>query len=376
MTNELKRTALYDWHVAQNARMVPFAGWEMPVQYPTGPNAEHKATREAAGLFDIDHMGQVEVRGPDAEAFVNLVVSYDVSKMELFDAHYGMLCYADGGVIDDLFIYKLPDDQAGGDEFYFFIAVNASNRDKDFAWMEAHSRGFDIELNHISDETYMIAFQGPKAPEIMNRLTESDITKMTRFTGRQETLFGDVPVLLGRTGYTGEDGFELFFPVEFALKVWEGLIKEGEKDGVLPVGLAARDSLRFEACMPLYGQELNAELTAVNARLNFAVSYDKVFIGRDAILKTKLEKSGPLLIGFEMVEKSVPRHGYEIAVDGQVVGEVTSGMATPTVGKFLGLGFIERKYAKVGTEIDILVRGKPKKAVVVKRPFYTPVYRK
>lgn len=376
MSNELKRTALYEWHVAQGARMVPFAGWEMPVQYPIGPNAEHKATREAAGLFDIDHMGQVEVRGPGAEAFVNWIVSYDVSKMNLFDAHYGLLCYDDGGVIDDLFIYKLPDQKAGGDAFYFFIAVNASNRDKDFAWMQAHASGFDIELNHISDETYMIAFQGPKAPEIMNRLAESDLEKMERFTGKQETLFGDVPVLLGRTGYTGEDGFELFFPVEYAQKVWEGLLNEGASDGVIPVGLAARDSLRFEACMPLYGQELNAVLTPVNTRLNFAVSYDKDFIGRDAILKTKLEKTGPILIGFEMVEKSVPRHGYEISVNGEIVGEVTSGMATPTVGKFLGLGFIAREYAKIGTEIDILVRGKPKKAVVVKRPFYTPVYRK
>jgi len=376
MSEELRRTALYDWHVTQGGRMVPFAGWEMPVQYPTGPVTEHKATRETAGLFDIDHMGQIEVKGPQAEAFVNKVVSYDVSKMKLYDAHYGMLCYADGGVIDDLFIYKLPDKKMGNDGYYFFIAVNASNRDKDFTWMQSHAAGYDIELNHISDETYMIAFQGPKAPEIMNRMTKADLSKMARFTGLQDTILGDVPVLLGRTGYTGEDGFELFFPIEYAVRVWEGILKEGENDGVLPIGLAARDSLRFEACMPLYGQELSAELTPISARLNFALSLEKNFIGRDAILKAKLEKTGPLLIGFEMVDKSVPRHGYQVAVNGKVVGEVTSGMATPTIGKFLGLAFVSREFSKIGSEIDIIIRDTPKKAVVVKRPFYTPTYAK
>ncbi len=376
MAETLKRTALFDWHVQHGGRMVPFAGWEMPVQYPTGPLAEHQATRTCAGLFDIDHMGQMEVRGPDAEAFVNYLVSYDVTKMKLYDAHYAILCYADGTCVDDLFIYKLPDEKAGGDQHYYFIAINASNRDKDVAWTKAHAAGFKVTVTDISDETYMLAFQGPKALEILNRLTKTDLTTTTRFTAVRETLFGDVPVLLGRTGYTGEDGFELFFPSASAVKVWEGLLMAGEAEGVKPVGLAARDSLRFEACMPLYGQEISAQVTPVEARLGFALSLEKDFIGRDALLKEKLEGPKVVQVGFEMVEGGVPRHGYAIASEGQIVGEVTSGMSAPTLGRFLGLALVPVELSKIGTELVVIIRDKPKKIRVVKRPFYTPAYRR
>lgn len=250
MATELKRTALYDWHASHGGRMVPFAGWEMPVQYPTGPLQEHEATRMAAGLFDIDHMGQMEVRGPDAEAFVNYLVTYDVSQMKLFDAHYAITCYEDGTCVDDVFIYKLPDEQAKGASAYFFIVINASNREKDVNWAKNHSRKFKVEVKDISDETYMLAFQGPKAVEILNRLTKSDLEKVPRFTSVKDTIFGDVSVLLGRTGYTGEDGFELYFPVEKAVKVWEGILILGESDGVKTVGLAARDSLDLKPVCP------------------------------------------------------------------------------------------------------------------------------
>ena len=210
---EIKRTALYDWHVANNGRMVPFAGWELPVQYPTGPNKEHEVTRTAAGLFDIDHMGQMEVRGPDAEAFVNYVVTYDVTKMKMNEAHYGFFCYADGTAVDDLFVYKLPD-PAAASGVYYFIAINASNREKDVAWVKSHMRGFNVEVKDISDETYMIAFQGPKAPEILDRLADADLVNVPRFSATVCNLLG-VPAILGRTGYTGEDGFEIFVPVDF-----------------------------------------------------------------------------------------------------------------------------------------------------------------
>jgi aminomethyltransferase len=375
MSNELKRTALYQWHVDHGGRMVPFAGWEMPVQYPTGPLQEHNATRQAAGLFDIDHMGQIEVRGPGAEAFVNWMVTYDVSQMALYDAHYALFCYMDGGTVDDLFVYRLPDPQISGRD-YFFLAINADNRDKDVAWVKAHAGAFDVEVKDISDETYMLAFQGPLAPEIMNRLTSVDLEKVTRFTAIQDIIFENVPVLLGRTGYTGEDGFELFFPAEHALKVWEGILSEGEADGISPVGLAARDSLRFEPCMPLYGHELSPTITPIEARLSFALSLDVDFIGRDALLKQKLEKPERVLVGFELVGRGVAREGYPVFYEGIEVGTVSSGMFSPTTSRYLGMAFVLRPASKVGTPVEIEIRNKMVPAKIVKRPFYTPAYRR
>jgi aminomethyltransferase len=375
MSNELKRTALYQWHVDHGGRMVPFAGWEMPVQYPTGPLQEHNATRQAAGLFDIDHMGQIEVRGPGAEAFVNWMVTYDVSQMALYDAHYALFCYMDGGTVDDLFVYRLPDPQISGRD-YFFLAINADNRDKDVAWVKAHAGAFDVEVKDISDETYMLAFQGPLAPEIMNRLTSVDLEKVTRFTAIQDIIFENVPVLLGRTGYTGEDGFELFFPAEHALKVWEGILSEGEADGISSVGLAARDSLRFEPCMPLYGHELSPTITPIEARLSFALSLDVDFIGRDALLKQKLEKPERVLVGFELVGRGVAREGYPVFHEGIEVGTVSSGMFSPTTSRYLGMAFVLRPASKIGTPVEIKIRNKMVPAKIVKRPFYTPAYRR
>ncbi len=375
MSVDQKKTELYQWHVDNGGRMVPFAGWTMPVQYPTGPIREHHLTRQAAGLFDIDHMGQIEVRGPQAEAFVNWIVTYDVAQMDLFDAHYALFCYADGGTVDDLFVYRLPDPAVDGRD-YFFLAINASNRAKDVAWVKAHAGNFEVEVNDISDETYMLAFQGPLAPEIMDRMTTTDIIKVPRFTAVQDTIMGDVPVLLGRTGYTGEDGFELFFPAEHALKVWKGILKEGEGDGVLPIGLAARDSLRFEPCMPLYGHELSPSITPVESRLTFAVSFKKDFIGRDALLKQKLEKPERVLAGFELVERGVAREGYPVLYDGREVGEVSTGMFSPTTERYLGLAFVPRQISTIGTPVEIQIRKKTVPAKIVKRPFYTPAYRR
>jgi aminomethyltransferase len=318
----------------------------------------------------------MEVRGPDAEAFVNRIVTYDVAQMKMLDAHYALFCYADGGCVDDLFVYKLPDLQAKDGRPYFFLAINASNREKDVAWVKNHVRGFDVEVKDISEETYMLAFQGPKAPEIMNRLTNTDLGQVARFTAAQDTILGDVPILLGRTGYTGEDGFELFFPADQAVKVWEAILRAGETDGVKPIGLAARDSLRFEACMPLYGHEINAEITPVEAGLNFAISYGKEFIGRDALLKQKLEKPVQVQVGFEMVDKGVAREHYPVMYDGQEVGFVSSGMFSPTTKKYLGMAYVPREISARDTEIEIVIRGKAVKAKIVKKPFYVPAYRR
>lgn len=376
MDENLKRTKLYDWHCSHGGRMVPFAGWEMPVQYPTGPLMEHETTRSIAGLFDIDHMGQVEVRGPEAEAFVNYVATYNAAEMKLYDAHYAILCYEDGTCVDDIFIYKLPDPTAGNKRPYFFIAINASNRAKDVSWMISQASGYKVDVKDISDQTYMLAFQGPKAVEILNRLTKVDLTQVPRFTSVLDTIFGDVPVLFGRTGYTGEDGFELYFPVEQALKVWEGILKTGEADGVKPIGLAARDSLRFEACMPLYGHEINAGITPVEAGLGFALSFNKEFIGRNALLKQKLEKSGRVQVGFELIDRGVAREGYTVLFNGEEVGKTTSGMYSPTTKKYLGMALLPRNVSALGTEIEIMIHNKAVKAKIIKKPFYIPTYRR
>jgi aminomethyltransferase len=278
--------------------------------------------------------------------------------------------------VDDVFVYKLPDEQANGSRPYYFIAINASNREKDVAWAKSHASKFSVEIKDISDETYMLAFQGPKAVEILNRITKSDLEKVPRFTSVRDVIFADVPVLLGRTGYTGEDGFELYFPVEKAIKVWEGILKLGESDGVKPIGLAARDSLRFEACMPLYGHEINASITPVEAGLGFALSLEKDFLGKEVLLKQKLEKSGRVQIGFELTGKGVAREGYSVVVDGNEIGTVTSGMFSPTTKKYLGMALVSRQFSSIDTEIEIVVREKPIKAKVVKKPFYIPAYRR
>jgi aminomethyltransferase len=352
--------------VALGGRMVEFAGYELPVQYPTGPIAEHHAVRNAAGLFDIDHMGQFELNGPDADAFLQLVQVYDVEQMALNDAHYSLLLYEDGTVVDDIFLYKL--------EGRWLIAVNASNRAKDLEWLEAQAHDFDVALIDRSDHLCMLALQGPKAEAILQRLADKDLSGVAARTAVELTVDG-YPVIAGRTGYTGEDGFELYLPSEQAMPFWERLLAEGQEHGLLPCGLAARDSLRFEACMPLYGHELSASINALEARMGWTVSWQKEFIGRGALLKVKLEKPQRLLVGFEMVDKAVAREHYDVAVNGAVVGHVTSGMKSPTLDKFLGMAYVPEACSAIGTEFDILVRGQPKKARVVKRPFYKPRYK-
>ncbi len=361
------RTHLYDTHVALGGRMVPFAGYELPVQYPTGPLAEHEAVRTAAGLFDIDHMGQFRAVGPEADLFLQYIQTCDVSQIAVGEAHYGLLTYADGTIVDDIFLYHLPD--------HWMIAVNADNRAKDWTWMNAQAHGFDVELTDISDETYMLAFQGPKAESILQRLTPVNLDGMAARTCAVGPIAG-IQTLMGRTGYTGEDGFELYFPADQAVKMWQTLLDTGKDDGMLACGLAARDSLRFEACMPLYGHEINAHVNPIEARLNWVVDFNKGdFIGREVLLKAKLEGTDQVLVGFEMVDRAVPRDHYDVAIDGQIVGHVTTGMKSPTLDKFLGMAYIPKSHSKIGSEIDIIVRDKPKKAVVVRRPFYKAQYK-
>ena len=364
----MNKTRLYDKHVALGGRMIEFAGWMLPVQYPTGPLAEHHAVRTAAGLFDIDHMGQFMVRGPDALPYLQRVMTWDVSTLQPDDAHYSLMCYEDGTVVDDVFIYRRDDD--------YMVVVNAANRKKDLRWMVQQARGFEVTITDVSDETYMLALQGPKAEAILQKLTDIDLSAVPRFTSKAGIVAG-IFTLIGRTGYTGEDGFELFFSADQAERMWDAILDAGKEDGLLPCGLAARDSLRFEACFPLYGHEIHAEIDPISARLGYFVRTDKgPFLGRNALLKIRLEGPKQKLVGLEMVDRGVPREGYPVLVDGKPRGHVTTGMKSPTLNKFLALAYVPTEYSKIGTEVDVLIHGKPKKAVVVKTPFYVPVYRR
>jgi len=360
------RTPLFDTHVAMGGRMVEFAGYELPVQYPSGPTAEHHAVRTAAGLFDIDHMGQFELSGPDADACLQNLQVWDIAQMNEGDAHYSVLCYADGTIVDDIFLYKLHG--------RWLIIVNAANRAKDWEWIEHHLQGYHVALIERSDELAMLALQGPQAENILQKLTSYPLSTVATRTAI-ETEIGGMQVIAGRTGYTGEDGFELYVPVDGVVAFWNLLLDAGRETGLLACGLAARDSLRFEACMPLYGHELSSQINALEARLGWTLSWTKNFIGRDALLKVKLEKPARVLVGLEMVDKAVPREHYEIAVNSQVIGQVTSGMKCPTLDKFLAMALVPRDYSALGTRVDVIVRGQPKQAVVIKRPFYKPQYK-
>lgn len=363
---DLKRTLLYETHRALGAKMVEFSGWEMPVQY-RGILDEHRAVRTAAGLFDIDHMGQVRVTGPDALAFLNHLLTASFSDMAVNTAKYAIMCYADGTCVDDTFVYRLHDE--------WMVVINAGNRDKDNAWMRAQAAGWNVTLTDVSDEFYMLAFQGPLAEEVLQKLEPFDLSSLKdlselKYRAAREFQINGERGILARTGYTGEDGFELFVPTSQGKHVWDAILEAGKDKGVLPIGLGARDSLRFEAKFALYGHEIDAHTTPIEAALGWACDLNKAFIGRDILLKQKLEGVTKKLVGFEMLDRGIARGGYEISSGGKVVGIVTSGMPAPTLEKNIGLGYVPPELAKIGTEFDVIIRGKPVPARVVKTPFY------
>jgi aminomethyltransferase len=363
---DLNRTHLYESHVALGGRMVPFAGWEMPVQYAS-PLEEHASVRSAAGLFDIDHMGQIVVEGPDAEAYLNYIATLDVSTLKAWDASYSLMCYADGGTVDDIFIYRLPE--------HFYVVVNASNLAKDVKWMLAHTPGFDVKITNVSTETYMLAFQGPKAQAILQKISEIDLSQIAFHTAAGGKVAG-VEMLIGATGYTGEYGYELFFDASQAVEVWNKILEAGKDQGAKPIGLAARDSLRFEPCLPLYGHELTADISPIEAGLGIFVKTDKAdFLGKAALLKQRLEGPARKLVCIEMVDKGVPREHYEVRIEGQT-GHVTTGMFAPTAESYAAMALVPASLAEVGREVQIIIRDQPKAAKIIKKPFYIPAYRR
>jgi len=374
---KLKRTPLYDRHVALGARVVEFGGWEMPVQY-SGIVDEHNAVRNAAGLFDISHMGEFEVKGRDALAFLQYVATQDVATIHEGQSNYALLCRPDGGIVDDIFIYHLPDG--------YMVVVNASNIEKDFAWMLDNMSGFDVELTNISDRASMLALQGPLAETILAKAIDPstgsgqdvDVANVPFHGVITGMLLGVILALIARTGYTGEDGFEVFVDDDKVEQLWDGLLALGTSAGLKPCGLGARDSLRFEACLALYGHEIADDINPYEAKLGWVVKLGKgEFVGREVLQQIKQAGVQRKLVGFELTGRGIARGGYAIRdLTGEPVGEVTTGMPSPTLGKNLGLGYVPIGLATEGSEFDVIVRDRPVRARVVKTPFYKPRYKK
>jgi len=358
----LKRTPLRDVHVKAGAKMVPFGGWDMPVQY-TGIIEEHRAVRRAVGLFDISHMGEFEVRGPDALAAVQRLCSNDAAALRDGQVQYAALCYPEGGIVDDLTVYRLAAD-------HYMLVVNASNIDKDWAWVTSQSAGRRAEWENVSAATALLAVQGPKAEGLVSRLADRDVTGLVYYHFARGAVAG-VPALISRTGYTGEDGFELYVPADQAERLWAALIEAGRPEGIQPIGLGARDTLRLEMKYALYGNDIDQTTSPLEAGLGWVVKPAKGdFIGREAIEALRARGVARRLVGFEMAERAVPRHGYRLVSGGAPVGVVTSGSYGPSVERSIGMGYVPSALSAVGSELDVEIRGALHPARVVKTPFY------
>ena len=360
----LRRTPLHDAHVELGARMVPFAGYEMPVQYRSIID-EHRTVRSAAGVFDLSHMGEIEVRGADAVAFLSRAVVSDPATLEVGQAQYSMLCDEDGGIIDDLIVYRL------GDERYW-VVCNAANRASVVEHLTNLHQALEpeAEMEDVSDRIALVAPQGPRAASIVAGLTELDLEAIGTYRAAEGSVAG-VACVVARTGYTGEDGFELFCPAPDAGTVWDAVLDAGAGHGVAPAGLGARDSLRLEAGMPLYGNELDRRTNPYEVNFGRVVKLDKGdFTGREAL--RAISEAGPRrkLIGLQMIDNAIPRAGYEVRAEGEAVGRVTSGSLSPTLGTKIAMAMVPAALAGVGNAFDVVVRDRPFRAEQVKLPFY------
>lgn len=364
MSEGLKTTPLYDAHVALDGKMVPFAGFSMPVQYPTGITAEHKAVREAAGIFDVSHMGEFMLRGPQALDLVQRISVNDASRMDVGQAQYSAMCQDDGCVIDDLIIYRFAD--------RWMLVVNAANLEKDWTWVTQHAADFDVEVENVSDQTALLALQGPAAREILRPLANLDVDDVKYYRFAEGAVAGVEGVISG-TGYTGEDGFELYLPADGATTVWNALLEAGAGAGLIPAGLGARDSLRLEVGYALYGNDIDDQHTTLEAGLGWVTKLDKGadFVGREALAAQKEAGVERRLVGLRLTGKGFPRPGYDIVSEGAVVGNVTSGTVSPTLGFGVALGYVPVGLSKADTEVQIDARGRLVDAIVQRPPFYT-----
>jgi glycine cleavage system T protein (aminomethyltransferase) len=360
---DAKKTPLYDEHVRLGGNVVDYAGWYLPIQYE-GLVPEHEAVRNKVGLFDVSHMGEITIKGKDALAFVDYLMTNDISKVVDNQIVYTFMCQPDGGVVDDLLVYRF-----GQDDFY--LVVNASNSDKDYKWILEQKKDFDVEITNISDTVGEVAIQGPLAQKVLQKLTKTDLDKITFFTLDRNVDVNGVNCMVSRTGYTGEDGFEVYTTNEGVVKVWKDLLEAGKEEGIVPTGLGCRDTLRFEASLPLYGHEMSEEITPLEGGFKYFVKLDKEadFIGKEALNKQWSEGLKRKLAGFEMIGRGIPREGYEIQKDGKKIGHVTTGYMSPTLKKNIGNALIETEFTELGTEIDIMIRKKPVKAKIISKKF-------
>jgi len=357
----LKRTPLYDAHVKAGARMVPFGGWEMPVQY-AGIIEEHRAVRAAVGCFDVSHMGEFEVEGSQAQAALQRLTTNDVGALEVGQVQYSLLCHADGGIVDDLTLYRLAPDR-------YMLTVNASNIDKDWRWVIEHGGG--ARWRNVSDATGLVAVQGPKAEALVGRLADTDVTRIAYYHVAEGRVVG-ARALISRTGYTGEDGFELYVAAADTPRLWSALLEAGRREGAVPVGLGARDTLRLEMRYALYGNDIDATTNPLEAGLGWIVKPAKGdFIGREAIEKVRATGPARKLVGLEMADRSVARHAYRVLKDGRETGVVTSGSYGPSVDRSIALAYVASAHAAIGTDVGVEIRGQAKPARVVKTPFHS-----
>jgi len=363
-----RKTPLFDVFEKYGGKVVDYAGWALPVEFE-GLIPEHEAVRNAAGLFDVSHMGEVEVKGPEAFEFVQNLVTNDVSKLEDNQILYAMMCYENGGTVDDLLVYKYADD-------YYFIVINAGNVDKDVEWMKKQSQGYDLELTNLSDQTAELALQGPSAQAILQKLTGKNLDELAFFYCARDVEIAGVKCLISRTGYTGEDGFEIYVEPDKAIHIWEKLFGVGASQGLKPVGLGCRDTLRFEAALPLYGNELGPDVSPLEAGLGYFVKLDTDFIGRDALAKQKEEGLRRKTVGFEMKDRGIPRHGYKVYAGENEIGHVTTGYFSPTLKKSIGLALIDAEHAHMGGTILIGIRKKKAAAEIISKRFYSKKYKK
>ena len=364
MEENLVKTCLHDCHVKLGALMSPFGGFDMPIQY-VGITEEHNAVRQHVGVFDVSHMGEVRVKGPDAYKFVSHIFVNDVTGAPDGQIFYGMMCYENGGTVDDLLVYKVNDEE-------YFLVINASNIDKDVAWIRSNAEGFNVEIADESPYYGEVAVQGPEAEDTLVNVLGIDVRDIAFYNFRVFDLEGE-KVIVSRTGYTGEDGFEIYGSHDFIVRTWDRLMEAG----VQPCGLGCRDTLRFEVGLPLYGHELSAEISPIEASLSMFVKLEKPeFVGKEALAAQKANGVKRRIVGIELEGSAVPRAGYPVEVEGKVVGEVTTGYKSISTGKSVAMAMIEKPYDKLGTPVEVRIRKKTFPGKIVKKRFYDKNYKK
>lgn len=362
--SKLKRTPLFDVYKDYGAKTIDFGGWDLPVQF-SSIKEEHEAVRTKAGLFDVSHMGEIEVKGPDSIHFLQKMMTNDISKLKNWGVQYTAMCYENGGTVDDLLVYKFTDN-------HYLLVVNASNTEKDYKWLSDHLEG-DVEIENLSDKMAQLAIQGPLAESVLQKLAkETNLADIGFFKFQQDVDLNGKKALVSRTGYTGEDGFEIYCDFKDAVEIWKEILEAGKEEGVIPCGLGARDTLRFEANLVLYGQDISQDITPLEAGIGFAVKVNKDvdFIGKTVLSSQKENGLTRKLVGIEMIDRGIPRHGYPVFKNDEQIGEVTTGTQSPTLKKNIGLALLKADYTVVGTEVEVEIRGKRLRALVAATPFY------